>query len=194
MPFEPSIPPTPAATQHSRLHRRPPLTGIPLVLTAVAVTVAVTAAVFVLGMTAGCSPPTPEIVKPVRFGKRIVLTLLKPESYVLNSEMGEIFEVHHIWRKKPPGPQQDANLGIFIGGFALPHCKGEKYPGQAITPQRARGIGSRWRSCATSVPGQLAWERFQAAGRDLVVHLFILGKNKAEMEALKRIARTLELP
>lgn len=139
-------------------------------------------------------PPAPEKLKPVRFGKRIALTMLKPESYVLNSEAGAAFEVHHIWRKKPASLENDANLGIYIGPFALPHCRGEKSPGKAVTPRRARETGPRWRSCATSAPGQMAWETFHAAGRDLVVHLFILGRDEAEMNALKRIALTLKFP
>lgn len=183
-----------------RLHRRPRMPCSALVLTAVM------AAVLGVAALAGCiqrrSPPPerqfvsplPGKMKPVRFGKRIVLTILKPETYVLNSEMGETFEVHHIWRKKPTRLKNDANLGIFIGRFALPHCKGEKSSGKAVTPELAREAGLGWRSCPTSVAGLMARESFLPGNRNLVVHLFILGRNEAEMNALQRIARTLKLP
>ena len=203
MPSERMTAPPHAGALKSRLLRRPlrrpPITrGWPGL-------VALLAAVLGFAAPAGCSQPgaplperqsvspNAEPVKPVRFGNRIVLTILKPESYLLISELGETFEVHHIWRSAPVSLKDDANLGIFAGPFALPHCKGGKSPGKAVTPQRAREAGLRWRFCATSAPGLQAWETFRPAGRGLVVHLFILGKNEAEMKALQRIARTLKI-
>lgn len=148
----------------------------------------------------GCPQPqrrdTATQTLPKRFGRRLALAVDLPADYVLNSEHGEVFEVHHIWRRNPRSLNKDANLGIYIGPIALPYCKS----GQALTPQTQGLFGAasyrcakclRWRKCSTAVGEQVALETFIRGGKQWVVQLFILGEKQQELERLRRIGETL---
>jgi hypothetical protein len=139
------------------------------------------------------SPSTekPLIAVMAPFGKRIPLSIELPKGYEINGELGGTFEVFHIWKTKPVSLEKDANLGIYVGPYALPHCADADGKRRAQTPQRAPRAGFHWRVCTTTQPGLKAREAFQQATPRFVLHVFILGQNRTEMDNLQRIAETL---
>lgn len=121
------------------------------------------------------------------FGQRVALRVELPTGYVLQSEAGETFEVHHVWREKPRPLPEEAQLAFYLGAFALSQC-----PAQAArTPAALTPADREWRPCHTSVAGLNVREKFLPAGRGLVLHVFITGRNPAEMERLQTIAETV---
>ena len=150
-------------------------------------------AVIGFGACAPAEPPPLPPGEPIAFGGRAMLEIVLPAGFVLKLEVGELFEVHHLWRAKPRSLREEASLGLWVGAFALPRCAG----GKAVTPGAVAGIrrleDAHWRRCGTSVPGLMARETFLSGGGTHVVHVFILGSSRAEMDVLNRIVATLRL-
>ncbi len=126
------------------------------------------------------------------FGTRLKLSLRLPAGYVLNSEDGRRFEVHHVWRKHPVPLKQDANLAIYLGAVAPPHCPDPDGRHRAMTPEKITSRTFSWRRCRTTMPGLMALEAFQPGTERLLIHLIIVGSNRREMRTLQAIAETLQ--
>ncbi len=140
-----------------------------------------------------CSQDKPAPAKPterrVTLTGRVNLTITLPPGYVLASEHGAEFEVHHVWRRGAFDAAKDANLGIYVGVVKLAYCR---TPTQEV-PGRFGRRRATWRRCESSPQGMFVREAYLPTGSQYTLHVFILGRDAGRMDALQRIAETLRL-
>jgi hypothetical protein len=150
---------------------------------------------------AACSGPDPvppphpgTLGRAVELDGRVPLRLELPPGYEVQSERGETFDVHWVWRVPPETFAKDTSLGLYIGKLITAYCPpgtGRFEP--AAFPDPALGAGRRWHGCALPGTGRQAWELHLRDVAAETLHLFIIGTDADEFRRLRRIAETLTL-
>lgn len=118
------------------------------------------------------------------------LSILLPQGYVLESEVGATMGIYHLWRRKLAPLKEDVTLSIVAGPVRLAHCPQEAPTLASIDPTWK----FPWRDCALTVPGLRARESFPKGPSGRIIQLVVIGAAGTEADRLQAIGESLRTP